>query len=167
MKEKIVSYLNEPTPEKYAELRSILLGSPAYRPQSTAIHQFWDLIEADRLQEAAAMTGEIMQNYLLSPLAHTALAALAEKQGDTQAMQLERRFTVVCRDSLLGTGDGTLENPYRVTRVDDVYSVLAARRARLKQMTCRFAGGRILDEITTDQGELYFDVSAPFEAYQR
>ena len=167
MKDKIASYLNEPTAEKYAELRSILLGSSTYQPGSTSIHKFWDHIEAGRLQEASALADEIRQNYLLSPLAHTALAALAEKLGDRGQMQVEQVFTLRCRESLLETGDGTLEKPYRVTRVDDIYSVLAAKRARLKHLTCRLSGSRLLDEVTTDQGTLFFDVTAPFEAYSR
>lgn len=166
MRDLIVGFLKNPSPETYAELRKATAAE--YIPELPGENQLWELLEAGKLQEAQDLVPRVMLHQLMSPSFHLAVARLAEKQDDEDRAGMEQFFAVKLREQLLATGDGSQSKPYVISRIEEEYTVLAALEQQVQDLSMKLVDGRWLDVMRTRQGQtVHFDVSIPLGAYGR
>ncbi|MCA9790684.1 MAG: hypothetical protein KC910_02785 [Candidatus Eremiobacteraeota bacterium] len=167
MHELVVNFLREPGLATYETLRQEVIALEAFRPEHTAPEEVWELIEAERFDEAAAMARAQFPNHLLNPGLHIALGVVAEKKGDEKASDLEFYFAQKLREALLATGDGSLEHPYVVTRASEEYSIMSWLKITPRGYGMKLDKGRFLDVFeTTDGGWIHFNAAIPLECYE-
>ncbi|MGE0491004.1 MAG: hypothetical protein AB7S38_17485 [Vulcanimicrobiota bacterium] len=167
MHELVVNFLREPGLPTYETLRQQVIDLEAFRPEQAAPDQVWELIEAERLDEAEEMARAQFPNHLLNPGLHIALGVVAEKKGDEKASDLEFYFAQKLREALLATGDGSLERPYVVTRASEEYSIMGWLKVTPRAFGMKLHGGRFLDVFeTTEGGQVHFDAGIPLEGYR-
>ncbi|HEY1133608.1 MAG TPA: DUF4919 domain-containing protein, partial [Nocardioides sp.] len=95
-----------------------------------------------------------------SPAAHRLLAQAHAALGDTTRSLREARTARLALDSVLGTGDGTVDRPWTVLHLADEYDVLRdlGRRSTGQRLVRR--EDRWFDVHDTATGEAWFDVTA-------
>ncbi|MFN8613835.1 MAG: hypothetical protein U0931_40250 [Vulcanimicrobiota bacterium] len=165
MRQEVGDFLSGPSPHTYRVLCKLVLSSSQYRPDSDVVDQLWKALDGDQLELADQLAPQLIPTFLVNPRAHLALAYLHGKRGDERGEQFEYYFSQQLRRFLLESGDGSREQPYQVTSVDEVHYVAGALEAKVKQVTCEWLGGRLHDVLVTDQGELYFSTQAVLAAY--
>lgn len=166
MRDHIVAFLKNPSPETYVTLRNATAGE--YIPELPGENQLWELLEAGNIQAAQELVPRVMFHQLMSPSFHLAVSRMAEKEGDEDRAAMEQFFAVKLREQLLATGDGSLQKPYVISRIEEEYTVLAALEQQVQDMSMRLHDGRWLDVLKTRQGKtVHFDVSIPLGAYGR
>jgi hypothetical protein len=168
MGELFRQFIESPSRETFLAVRQALVDSDVYSPYSSECESAEQLIDSEQYDAARKRLGEAMPNLLLSPRAHLLLAYVAEKLGDTDAMNAERFFAIRCVEGLVSSGDGTEASPWQVLRTSDEYDVLNYRGRRMAQQALVENGGRRFDLLTCDDGsQLWFEVTEPFARMQR
>lgn len=158
-------YLAEPTPAALDEVRRVVRASPTFDPGLTVGEVVAPLLVRGAYAEAVAAVQGRMPGALLSPSAHSALAAALDGAGRPHEAARERRLATAAIAGLLATGDGTRERPWSVLRVSDEYDVLRALRRRSREQSVLEDGARLLDRHACEDGrEVYFDVTSLFPA---
>lgn len=166
MRDLIVAFLKNPSPQTYAELRK---GTEAeYIPELPGENQLWELLEAGKISEAQELVPRVMFHQLMSPSFHLAVARLAEQEGDEDRAGMEQFFAVKLREQLLATGDGSSARPYVISRIEEEYTVMAALEQQVQDLSMKLVNGKWLDVMRSRQGKIvHFDVSIPLGAYGR
>ncbi|HEY8746861.1 MAG TPA: hypothetical protein VIM11_02725 [Tepidisphaeraceae bacterium] len=101
-----------------------------------------------------------MAQWLLSPTAHMLASFIASKLGDMRSSNVEGLMTQACFKGILGTGDGSSEQPYLVSRVRDEYEVLNYLGKASTLQAAVTSAGRFLDCHTCNDGsQVCFDIT--------
>ncbi len=164
MKEKLLKYLQDPSPENFSEVRLSLITHPEYSPYSRDIDHIAQLQNQNKHNEALAAYFNSMPNMALSPKVHL-LAALSytEIKSEEEA-KTKLNMYYLCIEGILSTGEGTEIKPYLVCRVSDEYDILDfLKKERIKQSLLSSANGKKIDRLDLSDGaSIYFDISEPF-----
>ena len=157
-------FINEPTPEAFARLRAAQLASPDFEPYSRELDGLGEMLREERHAEALKLLSASMSpNHLLSPGAHLKLAMVHKALGQVEESEGERAIGLALLEGIAGTGDGTEQQPYRVTRTSDEYDVLIWQNHQFGSQSLRETDGRRFDVLLTKEGrELWFEVTEIF-----
>lgn len=97
-----------------------------------------------------------MPGAFLSPLAHGILRRAYAELGHSADAARERDLGRAALVTILTSGDGSRTRPWMVLRITDEYDVLAALREQRELLVPVEEPGRVLDRITTTQGNTYW-----------
>ena len=162
MLELFIEYLKSQTSEAFLKARQAIIDSPNYDPYGMPLEPVEQLLEQERWTDAQEAIYAVMEELILSPRAHLCAGYIAEQLGDDKAAEMERMLAAACVDGILGTGEGTQEKPYLVTRVDEEYDVMQYLGKQMTQQSLTESGGVPMDRIQCSDGsDLWFDISAP------
>lgn len=155
-------YADRRDEESLQRLRRVVLRDPGHDPGLDLLAETAAArARADQRDVLASVTRH-MPGAFFSPTAHLLLSGAHEALGEVERAARERRTARLALDSILGTGDGSLERPWSVLRVSDEYDVLRARRRTSRRQTQVNRQGRALDHHRLDDdSEAWFDIS-PF-----
>ena len=118
------------------------------------------LLERGSYAELVALVRGEMPGVFLSPSAHAFLSAGYAGVGDEAGARREQMVAEEALAGILGSGDGTVERPWRVRRVSDEYDVLRSQGRRSHDQRFVTLGDRALDHHQCDDGtEAWFDVT--------
>jgi hypothetical protein len=159
------AYIKESTKENYLRAYRAFTTAKTYSPYSFDLEEISSLVNDEKYNEAQALLKKAMPGLLLNPKAHQLASQVAKQLGDTAAADREAAAAKKCLDGILGTGDGSAKNAYLVTRVSDEYDVLRHLGKSSGSQGLVMKDGKSFDKIQCrDGGELWFDVTALFQA---
>jgi hypothetical protein len=155
------AYAEGRDPEVLSRLQESVRGARNYTPDLDVQAIVTPLLARHDYAEVVARLRDLMPGAFFSPSAHTALAAAHEGLGEVELAAREQRIARLALASILGSGDGTAEQPWRVLRVSDEYDVLRSQsRTSRSQRFGTTRAGRDVDVHRCDDGtEAWFDVS--------
>ena len=160
MNEPFKDYLESPTLEKYLALRESIITHESYNPYSTELEEIDNLLEQNEFEKVTEFIKVGFPNLFLSPRFHMYLGVAFDKLGKTEEADTEKALFTLCIDGLLKTGDGSKDNPYIVTRVNDEYDLLFILEKEHKTQALINHNGVSMDALTlTDGSTLYFDIT--------
>lgn len=153
------AYLDAPSTEGLATLRRAVRSSPGF---TGAL--FFD--DVDRLLaegaygQALTHLRGLLPGALLSPSYHSRLARAFEATGKPRDADREKRYARAAVSSIRSTGDGSLERPWSVLRLNDEYDMLRAMGKKPERQSMLRRGGRDIDRHETTDGSVYhFDAT--------
>ena len=117
-------YLQERTQESFLNARRVLMSLPSYNPMSPELYALDEMLRAGDWHSMRDLASQVVDNWMLTPYIHEALALAYKKLDDHERSSLEYALSVACAEGIISTGDGTAEKPYLVVRSDDAYGVL-------------------------------------------
>jgi Domain of unknown function (DUF4919) len=165
MDKEFYDFIKTPNRELFLRSRATVVAHPDYNPYSDDIRKIDDLLAEGKYEEAVAHRNI---NTVLSARAHL-LHAFAFSQIGME--QEERSMSVVggqLIENILMTGNGSLEHPYIVTRVEDERDVLTALQERATAQALVHENGRYYDRMTTQSGrDIYFDITDVYTKLQK
>jgi hypothetical protein len=161
MKELFLNFIQEPTKESFLELRSFIINHDEYEPYSEDIRNINNLLRQNNFRKVALYTNI---NILLSPRAHMYKSFALKKLNDEDGADMESNIGQTILEGIQLTGNGSLEKPYLVTRIDD-------ERDFLKHIEEVFVSQALVNDIdksydciTTASGKnIYFDITDCFK----
>ena len=160
LSELVTAYAETRDPAALERLRAAVASTPGFDPHADLETDGRRLLAAgDHAGLLTYLRGQ-MPAAFLSPSAHALLASAHAGLGDEVHATRERRTARLALDAILGSGDGTLEHPWRVLRVSDEYDVLAAQDRRSERQELVVRDGHTLDHHRcTDGSEAWFDIT--------
>jgi len=157
MDEDFYAFIQTPGKELFLQSRAKVVAHPDYNPYSDDIRVIEDLTDEGKFDEAVRHRNI---NTMLSPRANM-LHAFAFSQLGLE--NEENAMAVVggqILENILLTGNGSLQEPYMVTRVEDERDVLTSLQERSTAQALVQQDGRYYDRLTTESGrEIYFDIT--------
>lgn len=155
-----VTYAESRSADDLQRLRDAIRTSPGFDPGLDVAGAVAGLLAQGAHDDVLTLVHDLMPGAFFSPAAHAALAAAHDGLGDATRAARERRTHALALDSILGTGDGSHEQPWSVLRISDEYDVLRAQRRVSASQTLIVDGVRSLDRHVCEDGtEAWFDVS--------
>ncbi|GAB3198541.1 hypothetical protein GCM10027062_12950 [Nocardioides hungaricus] len=146
--------------DELARLREAVRSARNYAPDLDVERDVHPLLARGAHAEVVALVSGLMPGAYLSPSAHTILAAAHEALGAADLARREQRVARMALASILDSGDGTAERPWRVLRVSDEYDVLRSQGRRSVEQRFLTRDGIDLDRHRcADGSEAWFDVS--------
>jgi hypothetical protein len=169
MQKVLLTYLKNPTLANFLALRSAHLAQEGLNPYSGKLIPVGKHLAAGKYQEAADLISKhLIPDYLMSAGAHLELAVAQKGLGVLDKAEFER---FLARQLVLGiemTGEGAQTRPFLVTRTSDEYDLLIYRKQTPSMQSLVESGGRILDRIETQSGEVFwFDITDIYAPTQR
>ena len=160
--ETVFDFVKDPTKENFLKSRELMITNPDYDPYSDDLEIMEELFEN---KEYDKLNYYVTINVLLSPRAHFIKYFSLKQVGNTKAAE---SIMFICHNILScieKTEDGTLQNPYIVTRVSDEKDFLQLHlRKKYTQQRLMEYEDRYLDVLTLEDGsEIYFDITVPYE----
>ena len=152
-------YARSRDPESLGRLQDAVRQAPGYTPDLEIERVAVPLLERGAYAEVLTLVEGSMPGAFFSPTAHGLLAAAHDGLGDVDRARRETGIARLALGSILDSGDGSAERPWRVLRVSDEYDVLRSqgRVSTLQRFVTR--GDRDLDHHRcTDGSEAWFDV---------
>lgn len=158
--ELMTRFLQEPSTDTFATLRSAVVEDPRWHPYAGDIEALQSLLKEERWAEIAGRFQAAMPSLMLCPEAHLIAAEGARRCGDEQGGALLLHIANQLLRAILATGDGSVERPYLVTNVSDQYLVLWAQSATFSKQRLDRRGDRRVDRFTCeDAAEVCFDIT--------
>lgn len=155
----INQWIDDPSHTHTDQLRDAIQSAPNYSSSVELTSTVVPLLEKGAYAEARDTVLAVMPGSFLSPVAHTALSRAHLALGDDVAADRERVFARASLVSILNSGDGTRQSPWIVLRLSDEYDVIAAMGTRVSEQSVTQPDGRILDHLTTEDGQqLWFEL---------
>ena len=161
MREKLIDYARNPTPENFSDLREALFAQQEFDPYSSELDKVPELMNAGEFQAVVDLVRDnIFPNHFLSPGAHLNVAFACDKLGRSQEAEMEQAIAVLLLQGIAQTGDGSEEKPFKVTRVSDEYDFLFAHQLSMKSQALLERDSRSFDRLTLENGdELWFEIT--------
>ena len=160
MNDELQTFIEGPTPQNYSCARRAVLADAAYQPHLLKVAELVSLCDAERFEEVNRQVQQMMPQGALSPRVHLLAGQAARQLGDQQEADVRRYLMRICLEGLLDSGDGTLENPYRVIHTSDEYDVLAALNLQAHSQRLVESQNGFCDVITCEDGEeVWFEVA--------
>lgn len=160
MGDLISDFLVAPSADTYLAVRSRIVNDESYEPYSMDFALAVQCLEEGNDEGAYEILTSAMPNFMLSPRVHMVLAAIQEREGNTENAEFERYFASACCQGILDTGDGTEESPYVVMRTSDEHDVIGYLEKTFESQALIEVGDRNYDLITCGDGtEYWFDVT--------
>lgn len=161
MKEQFINFIQKPTKASFLELRTFIINHDDYEPYSEDIRNINNLLHQNNFKEVV-LYGNI--NVLLSPRAHMYKSFAFRKLNDEKGAELEAQIGQTILEGIAFTGNGTLEQPYLVTRIDDERDFLTYLEEVFESQALINDADKSYDCITTASGKnIYFDITDCFK----
>lgn len=156
-------WLESPGQETFLRMRALVLASDVYDPYDQIFLRVSQSLKDNRYDKLRdALMGD-MPNLLLSPRAHMLLAVAYSKLGARESEEMEGYLVKLCLDGIAGSGDGSFERPYLVTRTEDEYDFLSSKGLERGSQALLQDGERVIDQLTAADGTvLHFDITEPY-----
>ncbi|MFI4874473.1 MAG: hypothetical protein ACIALR_04020 [Blastopirellula sp. JB062] len=164
------NYLESPNSQGFARLQEEVAAEPDFDPQGAFVFELEAACERGDFREAYWRSCEMPFAWITSPAAHFFAGIAADEMGCYGEADLERFLFQTMLEGLLATGDGSVEDPYKITQLSDENDILAyysiaqgtprRSRQRLQRQT-----DRLLDVITLGDSDdspqaIHFDVTS-------
>jgi len=158
-------WLEAPGQETFLAVRACVLASSVYDPYNQIFLRVNQALKDSKYEKVRDVLMGDMPNLLLSPRAHMLLAVAHSKLGAKESEEMEGYLLKLCLDGIGGSGDGSFERPFLVSRTEDEYDLLSSRHLERGSQALVQDGDRTLDRLTTADGTvLHFDIT---EAYRK
>lgn len=157
MENDFFKFITEPSKENFLASRAVVVNHEDYNPYADDIHELQELLDKEMYKEA----GEFSTiNLILSPRAHLYKRYAFEKLGQERDAEMEHILAVSIMEGIEMTGDGTLENPYIVTRIADERDLLMLLDEEFAGQALSHQNDKTYDIISTVSGKsIYFDIT--------
>ena len=163
MQELFFRLLEEPSSDKFLEIREKISKSEGYSPYSTELFEINMCLTKKAYQDAIEKYHSTFPNLLLNPGVHFMLSCAYQGLGNHKMANFEKDIASFLMSFIMETGDGTKEHPYLVLRTSDEYDVLDALGKDRGEQKLIEHEGHFLDLQTCSDGtEIYFDVTIPY-----
>lgn len=160
MRELLVRYLEEQTPESFLALRQSVLASPDYNPYSDELLEASELLDQGKFEGARERLHSMLGTWVLTPRVHFMLAFAHQKVGDRESAEMEEAIGALLLQGILSTGDGSEGAPYLVSRVADEYDALEYLDRPSRGQSLVGKEERRLDRHQCEDGScVWFDVT--------
>jgi len=157
----IDAWLADPTPESLEALRHAVRLAPGFDPDLRVRTEATALLRAGRHDDTVTVLEASMPGSLFSPAAHAMLATALRHVGRADDARRHGRLARAARDSILSTGDGSLERPWSVLRISDEYDVVDSLGTRPVSQAVLHEGIRMIDRLDCQDGRaLHFDATS-------
>lgn len=161
MKEQFINFIKNPTKESFLELRTFIINHDDYEPYSEDIKNINNLLLQNNFREVAQYASV---NIILSPRAHMYKSFAYRKLNDEKGAEIESTIGQTILEGIHLTGNGTLEKPYLVTRIDDERDFLTYLEEVFASQALINDDEKSYDCITTASGKnIYFDITDCFK----
>ena len=168
MHEMLFRLLEEPSSDKFLEIRKIISESEWYSPYSTELYDINKCLMKEAYQDAIEKYHSTFPNLLLNPGVHFMLSYAYQGLGNEEMANFEKGVASFLMSFIMETGDGTRKHPYLVLRTSDEYDVLDALGKDRREQKLIEHKGRFLDLQTCSDGtEIYFDVTLPYKQFDK
>jgi hypothetical protein len=161
MKEQFINFISKPSKASFLELRTFIINHVEYAPYSDDIKNINNLLHQNNFKEAAQYANI---NILLSPRAHMYKSFAYRKLNDEKGAEIEAQIGQTILEGIALTGNGSLESPYLVTRIDDERDFLTYLEEVFASQALINDEDKSYDCITTASGKnIYFDITDCFK----
>lgn len=152
-------------PSLFQNSQQTVFSHPDYNPYSDDVETIENLFLEKKFQQVIDYKNI---NIYLSASAHLyrylSLTELKDEEGAKAEMIL---FTQIL-EGLATTGDGSRDNPIRVTRISDEKDFILYKQERMVNQRLVYDAGKVLDVIGTEGGtDYYFDITVPYKQMQK
>ena len=164
MTKDFFKFVLETTKENFTHTQNIVFSDEDYNPYSDDLQVIEDFLSKDEFEKAVAYNNI---NVILSPRAHFYKNYALEKLGREKDAQAELILAHKILEGICCTGDGTEEQPYVVTRINDERDILHyIEEEKDAQMLVR-GENKYLDLLKCKSGkDIYFDITIPYTRMQ-
>jgi len=157
MDPEFFNFISNPSEENFLKSREMIINHPAFNPYSADLEIIERFID-DSDFESAINYKNI--NILLSPTAHLMKGYAAKQLKDANTLKAEYEFAESILKCIKLTGDGSKEQPYIVTRVEDEYELLHSLKEKVSSQKLIIEEEKTFDLIKTESGKnIYFDIT--------
>lgn len=157
MNENFFDFVKTPDRQLFMRSRAQLVQLPEYNAYSDDLKKLDGLLAEGKFDEALEHRS---YNLILSPRAQMLYAFAYANKGMEKEEKASTTIGSIIMDNILLTGNGSKEQPYFVTRIDDERDVLMALGERFTSQVLINEENRVLDCISTVSGnKVYFDIT--------
>lgn len=147
------AFLEAPNREGFLKLQEEVQAEADYCAAGSFVEQLANLCQRGCYEQMFEQTEMMPFAWVASPSAHLYASIAADQMGCPDDAELERFVTESLLQGLLETGDGSPDEPYRITYLSDRQDLLAYHSATVeKQCLVRSPLG-MLDVLTTNVGD--------------
>jgi len=151
------TFLEAPTTEGFLQLQNEIQQEPDFCAVGSFVDQLAQWCEVGRYESMFEQTQQMPYSWVMSPSAHLYSAIAAEQMQQWDDAEIERFLTETMLQGLLSTGDGSLQQPFRVTYLSDCQDILAFFSADvLSRRTIRTDIGLLEVATTTENEDICF-----------
>ena len=155
--ELLSQYVANPDHSTLTPLQQAVMDAANYDPLVLIETRLNPLFEASDHQGIIDLLHRQMPGLFLSPTVHAYLSQAHQELGDETGAQRERQAAQLAMQTLISSGNGSHEKPYRVLRVSDEYDVLTYLEATSTSQRTVDEDNRVFDVLTTTDGtEVWF-----------
>lgn len=160
----------------WTALRIAYTRTDAYQPyrRSDAQQRLRAAMESGDVAAADAAAGDVLEVCWVDLYAHVARAVACRERGDAACDARHGRSVRRLADSIAKSGDGSAAAPHVVISGDEISAWLFVRGMRaLRHEATRCGSDHPCERVATETvregrpGELFFDVSIPFDSRPR
>ncbi len=164
MTDDFFKFLSETTKENFLAVQQIVYSDESYNPYSEDLNILEEQLDNDEFEEVVKY---VSVNILLSPRAHFYKNYAYTKLGNEDGANAELILGQKILEAISLTGNGTIEMPYRITRMSDERDLLAYMDETFASQSLVAENNRFYDLITTQSGNrIYFDISTSYTKMQ-
>ena len=159
--DRFAAFLREPNLANYKIIRNEVLKHRLFDVHAVRINELARHFDAGRFRTVRKLAEPIAELMQISPTFHFFLGCSMLELGEHELAQQHRTISQACLQTLLRSGDGTKNRPYRPTYRSDSYDVMRAMgmEVRCQSIVDGEADGT-LDVLTSHEGvDVWFDVS--------
>lgn len=157
MDPEFFDFISNPNKENFLKSREMIINHPAYNPYSDDLEIIEKFLDESDFESVINYKNI---NILLSPTAHLMKGYAAKQLNDENIIKAEYDFANGILDCIKLTGNGSKEQPYIVTRVEDEYEVLHQLKEKVGSQNLVIEDLKTFDLIKTESGkEIYFDIT--------
>lgn len=157
MNDNFFDFVKTPDRELFMRSRAQLVQRPEYYAYSDDLKKIDALLDEGKFDEALEHRN---YNLILSPRAQMLYAFAYAQKGMEKEENAAATIGSIIMENILLTGNGSKEQPYFVTRIDDERDVLMALGEQFASQALLKDENRFLDCITTAAGtKIYFDIT--------
>jgi len=147
------AFLEAPSRERFLKLQDEVKTEADFCSAGSFVHQLANLCQRGCYEQMFEQTEMMPFAWVASPSAHLYASIAAQQMGCEDDADLERFVTESMLEGLLQTGDGSADQPFRVTYLSDRHDLLAYFSVNVeKQRLVRSPSG-LMDVVTTTTGD--------------
>ncbi len=165
---KFTEFATNPGKESFLEVYNLVVEHPGYNAYSSDLADMTEALQNNDYERALEIHYNGFPNTLLTIHSHIIASVAARELQDAQRSEQESQMAYAVLMGIKSTGEGTREEPYFVTRIEDEPHIVAHLGGELKAQALLSDNERSLDKITLkDDSTVYFDVTACLASLER
>ena len=165
MDDNFFDFVKTPDRELFMRSRTQLVQRPDYNAYSDDLRKLDSLLDEGKFDEALKYRSF---NLILRPRAQMLYAFAYAQKGLEKEENAAATIGSLIMENILLTGNGSKEQPYFVTRVEDERDVVMALGEHFASQVLLQDEGRYMDCITAQSGKnIYFDITDCYKSMQK